>query len=283
MRQDKNRDDDVISHFGGEWKAFNYLASDQLEEVREQFVAYVSPLPAHLLSRGNLTIADFGAGSGRWAHFLLEHASQLWLVEPGKESFEILRQRFGNNEKVHLLNETVSVNHVPDDFLDLAVSLGVLHHLPDTGLGINDIFKKIKPGGYFLCYLYYSLENKPALYRFIWSITNGFRIGISRMPYRMRRIICEVIAAVVYLPLAKLSWAVEKVGLSSKDLPLHHYKDMNFYVMRNDAYDRFGTSLEQRFTKKEITQMIENAGFDVESLHFSDSEPFWTFAARKPA
>lgn len=283
MEQDKNRDDHVISHFGGEWKAFNYLESDQLEEVRGQFEAYVRPLPTHFLKNGNLEIADFGAGSGRWAHFLLENASQLWLIEPGKESFEILQRRFGKNEKVHLFNESVSENRVPNDSLDLAVSLGVLHHLPDTGLGIQDIFKKIKPGGYFLCYLYYALENKPFLYRFVWRITNRFRIGISKLPYRMRRFVCEIIAALVYWPLARLSKVADKIGLSSRNIPLHHYKDMNFYVMRNDAYDRFGTSLEQRFTKKEISEMVENAGFDVGTLKFSDAEPFWTFVVRKPA
>lgn len=283
MEEDKNRDDHVISHFGGEWKAFNYLDSDKLEEVREQFAAYVSPLPKEFLQRGNYVIADFGAGSGRWAHFFLEYASKLWLVEPGKDSFTVLLQRFGKNEKVRLLNETVSENKVPNDSLDLAVSLGVLHHMPNTQLGVVDIFKKIKPGGYFLCYLYYSLEDKPFVYRSIWNISNKFRLGISRLPYRARRVVCEIIAALAYLPLAKLSKLVEKFGLSSKNIPLHHYKDMNFYVMRNDAYDRFGTSLEQRFTKVQIAEMVAEAGFDVATLSFSDSEPFWTFSIRKPA
>lgn len=283
MKEDKNRDDHVISHFGGEWKAFNYLESEQLEEIREQFAAYVSPLPEGFLQQSNLVIADFGAGSGRWAHFLLERASQLWLIEPGKESFSVLQQRFGNNEKVHLLNETVSGNKVPNEFLDLAVSLGVLHHVPDTRLGVADIFKKIKPGGYFLCYLYYSLENKPLAYRMIWNISNKFRVGISKLPYRSRRIVCEVIAASVYFPLARFSKLVEKIGVNPKNIPLHHYKDMNFYVMRNDAYDRFGTSLEQRFTKAQISEMLEMAGFDLKSLTFSDAEPFWTFSVRKPA
>lgn len=283
MPSDNNRDDHVISHFGSEWKAFNYLDSEQLEEVREQFAAYVRPLPEQLFAGDNLVIADFGAGSGRWAHFLLEYAHQLWLVEPGKDSFSILQQRFGENEKVHLLNETVSENTVPEESLDLAVSLGVLHHVPDTGLGVRDIFKKIKPGGYFLCYLYYAMENKPFLYRSIWNISNKFRIRISKLPYRQRRIVCEIIATLVYWPMAKLSKMIERAGLSSRNIPLHHYKDMNFYVMRNDAYDRFGTSLEQRFTKKEISEMVANAGFAVATLKFSEAEPFWTFVARKPS
>lgn len=283
MEEDRNRDEHVISHFGGEWKAFNYLDSDQLEEVREQFAAYVRPLPPQLLSGDDLVIADFGAGSGRWAHFLFEYARELWLVEPGKDSFSILQQRFGKNENVRLLHESVSENEVPNESLDLAVSLGVLHHIPDTGLGMRDIFRKVKPGGYFLCYLYYALENKPFIYRSIWNVSNGFRIGISKLPYRLRRIVCEIIAALVYWPMAKLSKVMEKIGLSSKNVPLHHYKDLNFYVMRNDAYDRFGTSLEQRFTKKEIAEIVESAGFDIATLKFSNTEPFWTFAVRKPA
>ena len=281
MTSEKNQDDGVISHFGGEWKAFNYLDSEQLELIGEQFKAYIEPLPKEFLQKDNLKIADFGAGSGRWAHFLLEYASHLWLIEPGKESFAVLAQRFGKNEKVYLLNKTVSENDVPKDSLDLAVSLGVLHHLPDTGLGIQDISKKIKPGGYFLCYLYYALENKPLIYRMIWNISNSFRLRISKLPYRGRRVVCEIIAGLVYFPLAKLSKLAEMTGLSSKNIPLHHYKDMSFYVMRNDAYDRFGTSLEQRFTKAQISQMLENSDFDLKTLKFSDSEPFWTFSIQK--
>jgi hypothetical protein len=44
--------------------------------------------------------------------------------------------------------------------------------------------------------------------------------------------------------------------------------------MRTDALDRFGTRLEQRFTRPEITQMMENAG--LENIRFSDGLPYWT-------
>ena len=282
MAKDQNRDEHVISHFGGEWKAFNYLDVGQLEEVREQFGAYISPLPGKVLGRTDLIVADFGAGSGRWAHFFLDFAKELWLVEPGIESFALLRDRFSTNKKVKLLNETVSENSVPDESLDLAVSLGVLHHIPDTLRGVQDIYGKIKPGGYFLCYLYYALENKPLAYRLIWKFSNQFRLSISKLPFLVRRVVCEIIAAVIYFPLARISKLLSKTGLSSQNIPLHHYQDMTFYVMRNDAYDRFGTSLEQRFTKEQITEMLNESGFDLSTLVFSNGEPFWTFSVIKP-
>lgn len=282
MGSDKNRDENVISHFGGEWKAFNYLDSERLEDVREQFNSYVRPLPQGFLTRKDLVIADFGAGSGRWAHFFLDSAKQVYMLEPGVESFALLRQRFATSPKAVLLNETVSDNSVPDSSLDLAVSLGVLHHIPSTLKGIQDISKKIKPGGYFLCYLYYALENKPFAYRLLWKFSNLFRLAISKLPFIARRAVCEIIAGIFYFPLARVSKAVEKLGMSTGNIPLHHYAQMSYYVMRNDAYDRFGTSLEQRFTRSEITEMLIQSGFDMSTLTFSKDEPFWTFSIRNP-
>jgi hypothetical protein len=51
--------------------------------------------------------------------------------------------------------------------------------------------------------------------------------------------------------------------------------------MRNDALDRFGTSLENRFSRAEITEILKSADFEESSICFSDDEPFWTFIARK--
>ena len=43
--------------------------------------------------------------------------------------------------------------------------------------------------------------------------------------------------------------------------------------MRTDALDRFGTALEQRFTRQQIQVMMEAAG--LERIQFSDLMPFW--------
>jgi hypothetical protein len=56
---------------------------------------------------------------------------------------------------------------------------------------------------------------------------------------------------------------------------------MPFVMLANDALDRFGTSLEQRFSKAEITEMLRAADFDLATLKFSEIEPFWTFAVNK--
>ena len=175
----------------------------------------------------------------------------------------------------------VGVNSIPLASLDLAMSLGVLHHIPDTGLAIKDVSHRIKPGGIFLCYLYYSRENKPTFYKLIFKAVNGVRRVISVLPQRIKQLVTSTIAALIYWPLARFSKVLNKFGVNTSNIPLHHYADMPFVMLANDALDRFGTSLEQRFSKAEITEMLRAADFDIATLKFSDKEPFWTFSVKK--
>jgi hypothetical protein len=74
---------------------------------------------------------------------------------------------------------------------------------------------------------------------------------------------------------------MNRFGINTSNIPLHHYADMPFVMLANDALDRFGTSLEQRFSKAEIREMLRLAEFDISTLKFSDVEPFWTFSIKK--
>jgi hypothetical protein len=49
--------------------------------------------------------------------------------------------------------------------------------------------------------------------------------------------------------------------------------------MRTDALDRFGTALEQRFTRTEIARLLTTAGFD--DIRFSPHAPFWCAVATR--
>ena len=49
--------------------------------------------------------------------------------------------------------------------------------------------------------------------------------------------------------------------------------------MKTDALDRFGTKLEQRFTKDEINEMMLSAGLI--NIKFSDKIPYWVAVGEK--
>jgi hypothetical protein len=105
------------------------------------------------------------------------------------------------------------------------------------------------------------------------------RLLISRLPPKGKLFTSQILAATVYWPLARFAALLERGKISSKMVPLQAYRDRDFYVMRTDAYDRFCTRLEQRFTRQQIERMLLGAGF--EEIRFSDESPFWCAVGRK--
>ena len=184
-----------------------------------------------------------------------------------------------NNVSFHATS--VAEIPLPAQSLDFAYSLGVLHHVPDTQAAIAAIAAKLKPGAPFLVYLYYALDNRPAWYRALWRISNLARLVIARLPHPLRLALSQTIAVLVYWPLARCARLLSWLGISARALPLSYYADKSFYVMRTDAYDRFCTRLEKRFTRGEIERMLRNAGFV--DVQFSDAVPFWCAVGIKAA
>ena len=142
----------------------------------------------------------------------------------------------------------------------------MLHRVPDAQAGLRACAAKLKPGAPFLVYLYYALDNRPAWFRALWRVSDAARRLISKLPFAVRCRVTDVIAVLVYWPLARFARLVEMLGFNVDSF-------QSFYLMRNDALDRFGTALERRFTRGEVRTMLEGAGF--ERVRFSEHWPFW--------
>jgi SAM-dependent methyltransferase len=279
--KDKNLNQKVIDGFGHEWEKYNYTDKKISSDLDKQFDSYVKTIDLSEFSITNSIACDFGAGSGRWTERFLPYFHKVYALEPSDGAFEVLKNKFATETKVKILKETIGANSLTEKSLDLAISLGVLHHLPDTRNAIKDISITLKPGGVFLCYLYYNLESKPWLYRILFKISNQGRKVISYLPKWWKLKISQFIAITIYWPLSRIARIFEIIGLDSSNVPLHHYSRMPFVMLANDALDRFGTILEQRFSKEEIRQMLMFCDFDLSTLKFSDSEPFYTFSIKR--
>jgi len=275
----RNIDPDVASGFGHEWSTFRQGEAEFLPADRDAiFQSYFHVFPWEDLPPNPVGI-DVGCGSGRWSVMVAPRVGHLHLLDASADALAVAQANLGGagNVSFHL----ASVGDIPldDDSLDFAFSLGVLHHVPDTAAAIRSIAAKLKPGAPFLIYLYYALDNRPRWYRAIWRLSNLFRIMISPLPPTMRLLVSQIIAVTVYWPMARFAALVEQAGFSPAVIPLESYRNRKFYVMRTDAYDRFCTRLEQRFTRSQIERMLSSAGF--EGIRFSDEVPYWCAVGSK--
>lgn len=265
-----NLDEKTVEGFAAEWRRFDQraLSEDDRACIFSDYFAMFSwdSLPSD--AEG----ADIGCGSGRWAMLVAPRVGRLHCIDPSA-ALDVARSNLSGISNVQF--HQCSVDELPfaDEALDFAYSLGVLHHVPDTASAIRSVAAKLKTGAPFLVYLYYAFDNRPAWFRLIWKASDLGRHVIARLPHSLRYLVSQILAVIVYWPLAKVAWLLDCMHILPANWPLAYYRNKAFYVMRTDALDRFGTRLEQRFTRPQITAMLKKAGFG--EIRFSDSPPFW--------
>lgn len=272
----KNIDPEVVKSFGDEWLAFHEFDEKTLDKLNAE---YFDILNEKIINK-NTTAIDIGCGTGRWAKYISKHVAFVECVDPSKAIYaaDVLLKDISN---VRLTQATTESLPFDDNTFDFAMSIGVLHHIPDTQKAMMDCVRKVKPGGYFYCYLYYNLDNRSFLYKLLFHTSSLFRLIICRLPQKIKKIVCDILAVVFYMPWVLLARFFVKIGMRNfaKKLPLAAYENKSFFVIRNDSLDRFGTKLEQRFSKKEVIAMMEQCG--LKDIVVSPKTPYYHAIGRK--
>jgi ubiquinone/menaquinone biosynthesis C-methylase UbiE len=269
----RNLDPRVVEGFGDEWTRFDQKGASE-EDLDAWFEKYFRVFPWESLPKHAVGM-DLGCGSGRWARYVARRSnvSTLHCVDASTAALDVARRNLDGHGACVFHHASVDAIPLPDASLDFCYSLGVLHHVPDTAAGIAACARTLKKGAPFLVYLYYAFDHSPAWFRAIWQASDQVRRRVSALPMPLRYATSQALAATVYWPLARTARVLDRVGVNVKHVPLSAYRDSSFYQMRTDALDRFGTTLEQRFTQVQIRSMMEAAG--LERITFSDGVPHW--------
>lgn len=272
----ENVDQQTVSGFGDEWTRFDQrgLSTEEHEKI---FGQYFELFPWDAVGRDAVGF-DAGCGSGRWARLVAPRVGKLHCVDASEEALAVAKRNLADAPNVAFSHTSIAEMPFADGSMDFGYSLGVLHHMPDTPAAVRACVRKLKIGAPFLLYLYYAFDNRPAWFRSLWKASDSVRRVVSNMPHSMRYAASQALAVSVYWPLARSAKALEALGARVDNLPLSAYRDRSLYVMRTDALDRFGTRLEQRFTREEIRGMLEAAG--VGDVRFS-SQVFWCAVGRR--
>jgi SAM-dependent methyltransferase len=260
-----------VRDFGAEWARFDQSGVPDAEMMR-MFGEYFAVFPWEKLPP-NATGFDAGCGSGRWSPLVARRVGHLHCIDAAPAALAVARQRLAALPNVTIHEASIDALPLTDNSMDFGYSLGVLHHMPDPEAGLAACVQKLKPGAPMLVYLYYAFDNRPAWFRALWHVSDLIRKAVSKSPFRLKSILAEIFAALVYFPLARGAALAEKLGTHVDNWPLSAYRWRSYYSMRTDALDKFGTRLEHRMTKAEIAAMMERCGLT--DIRFSNAVPFW--------
>lgn len=265
-----NLDIDTVKSFGDEWSRFDQSELPE-SEANRIFDEYFAVFPWDKLPK-DATGFDMGCGSGRWARLMAPRVGHLHCIDPSS-ALEVAKTTLSTAANVSFHQASVDDNPLPPNSQDFGYSLGVLHHVPDTAGALRSCVELLKPGAPFQLYLYYAFDNRSVAFKLIWRCSDLLRRAVCRLPAKLKHLMTDTLAVLVYYPLARVSLIAERMGLAVASIPLSYYRNHSFYTMRTDSRDRFGTPLEHRFTRKEIAAMMDAAGLD--DVRFSDRAPYW--------
>ena len=215
---------------------------------------------------------DMGCGSGRWAKVVAPKVGFLNCIEPST-AINIAKKNLSKNKNIKFIKSKIENVNLKTSSQDFGYCLGVLHHTENTEENLIKCISLLKKGAPFLVYLYYKFDNRNFIFFLLWKLSDLIRKIISQLPEIFKILFSDFFALFVYYPVARILFILDKLNLDVRNIPLNYYKNLSFYTMRTDSRDRFGTSLEKRYTKKQIFNMLHKAG--LHRIKFSENAPYW--------
>lgn len=260
----------IVRGFDDEWSRFPAVRT---KDARALFEAYFDIVPAELFNPTALVL-DAGCGAGRWALEVAARGPRVIALDLGR-SIEIAARNAAPSGRIACVQGDVRSLPLADGIVDWAYCLGVLHHVTAPATALRSVARATRRDGALLIYLYYALDFRGPAYRALFRAVDAVRRRTAALPRSVTVAFAATVAIAVYWPLARASRMLHRAGLHNiaDGVPLAFYRDRAFMTMVNDSLDRFGTSLERRYTRAEVVALLAEAG--AREVVVSPNPPYW--------
>lgn len=259
----------TIKDFGEQWTAFRenpayYGSVDLLSDL-------FGPLLTLEDVKGR-RVADIGSGTGRIVNMLLDAgAEHVHAVEPSAAMAVLKDNTAARRDRISYVEEAGD-KLAPGLELDLVVSIGVLHHIPDPQPVVEAAYRALKPGGCCVAWIYGREGNETYL-----RIVEPLRKITVRLPHAVLVGLSHLIALGLnayiglcrVLPLPMRSYMREVLAKFPRD------------VRRLTIYDQLNPAYAKYYTGDEARALLADGGFvDVALYHRHGYS--WTVSGRRP-
>jgi SAM-dependent methyltransferase len=197
----------TVDRFGASWNQFNFIGP----HYEEQFLKWISPNPPEVFR--DKIVLEGGCGKGRHSALAARFGARDVLAIDLSSSVETAYRNTRGYPNVHVIQADLFHLPVKNASVDVAFSLGVLHHTPDPRAAFHTLVRTAKPEGRVIVWVY-GRENNG------WIVhgVNPIREAVtSRLPhswvYQLAKVPAAALFAVgrsVYRPLSKPP--LDKIG-----------------------------------------------------------------------
>ena len=140
----------VVNSFGEERKKFHEFSDREIEIDANH---YFDVVDASMINKNTYAI-DLGCGTGRWTKYMKDRVGFMEAIDPSDAIFTA-DKLIGPADNIRLAK--ASLDNIPfdDETFDFAMSIGVLHPIPDPQQPMLYCFKTVNIGGAFYAYFFF--------------------------------------------------------------------------------------------------------------------------------
>jgi len=248
--------------FGYEWNKYSFMNL----AYEGQFKAWIYPLTSDDF-KGKIVL-DAGCGMGRNSYWPLNWgAERVVSFDYDKRSVEAARKvlsKFSNSEVMFKSIYEIDWRN----YFDITFSIGVIHHLNNPSLAIDNLVKSLKPGGVFLAWVY-SLEGNEWIVRFVNPIRKYLTSKLPLALVHLLSYFCSV-------PL----WIHIKF-FNKKNEYLKQLSDFKFWHIHSIVFDQLIPDVANYWSKKEIAELFNKPELKDLRIIRSQNNCGWTVVGVK--
>jgi 2-polyprenyl-3-methyl-5-hydroxy-6-metoxy-1,4-benzoquinol methylase len=260
-------DRQTIEDFGNQWTRFDALSENICS--RAQLVDHCGPV-FDIDELKGARVLDIGSGSGCVVKMLVDaEARHVTAVEPSKAMLSCKANTAAFKDRIEYVQ--VTGDQAPLGNFDVAISLGVIHHIRRPDGVMRRVSQALKPGGAFIVWVYGYEGNEIYL-----AIMDPLRKLTQRLPDTALNLLCYLFAL-----------ALSLYTFLCRALPLPMAPYMRAVIARQTLGERILTIFDQLnpayakyYRREEILQLFNAAGFcDIQCYHRHGYS--WTVVGRR--
>lgn len=248
--------------FGYEWERYTEI----LPLHREQFRRWIAPFPEDGFA--GKRFLDVGCGMGRNSYWALQNGAASGLaIDYDERTVAAARTNLADYPQCEVRFESI-YDLAERESVDVAFSIGVIHHLAQPRKAVEKMVEALKPGGSLVLWVYGREGNELYL-----SVIDPLRkLVTSRVPVGVTHGLAKAmtVGLLGYL-------ALPHQREYEKLLRGHSFRQLELIVL-----DQLIPSIASYWTREETLSLVE--GLPVEDVQISHTNGMsWTLVAKKRA
>lgn len=248
--------------FGYEWGKYSEIDSN----YELQFKRWVAPLRESDFQ--GKKVLDAGCGMGRNSFWVLRWgASHVTAFDYDKRSVDAARKNLEKFANAKVEFKSIYDINAENEF-DIVFSIGVIHHLENPKLAIENLIRAAMPGGKILIWVY-SREGNEWITRLVNPIRKRFT---SKLPV----IVVDFLSYFISIPL----WALIKI-FKGPGAYLKQLSKFSFRHIHSIVFDQLIPEIANYWTRDEAYAILNISQLKDVAIHQPENKQGWTVIGTK--